>query len=168
MFKINFEKLSLPQIQIWKNRPEFKTEQFGERVSWIATKELNLYTPAFLYSCNYGGFGREVLETLTACGNWNLFVGGEDLYGEGDFFAMNAPKFDINQLPKADILIWRFYDAPEEIRYSVGGDEDWVALVEKKFYDENHIPFLDSGGYSSIGVCDVTLIDADNHWLCIG
>lgn len=50
---------------------------------------------------------------------------------------MNAPNH---------IRIWRFEDAPEELRYlsTNGGDEDWVALIPPKLVD-SYLPWMDEG-----------------------
>jgi len=51
------------------------------------------------------------------------------------------------------IKVWRFQDAPEELKNMSknGGDEDWVALVPQKFEDE-YIPWIES---NSFGRCCV-------------
>ena len=53
------------------------------------------------------------------------------------------------------IRVWRFQDAPEELRMlsQHGGDEDWLALIPPKLSDE-YIPWMDSG--STFGCCDVS------------
>jgi hypothetical protein len=58
---------------------------------------------------------------------------------------MNAPNH---------IRIWRFCDAPEELRNlsTNGGDEDWVALIPPILAGE-WIGFLDEG--TSFGCCSV-------------
>ena len=54
----------------------------------------------------------------------------------------------------ADIIMWEFHHAPLELQISVGGDEDWVVVLKKDFYENKYIPFLEqsntSTGYSSI------------------
>lgn len=57
---------------------------------------------------------------------------------------MNAPNH---------IRVWRFEDAPEELRNlsTNGGDEDWIALIPPKLAGE-YIPWLARGPF---GVCDV-------------
>ncbi len=53
------------------------------------------------------------------------------------------------------ILVWAFYDAPEEYRKlsTNGGDEDWVAVVPAALSGK-WIPWLESN--SAFGVCDVS------------
>lgn len=60
----------------------------------------------------------------------------------------------MNETAKA-IIVWRFYDAPQEFRdlSGHGGDEDWLALIPKELKDE-WIPWMESG--SSFGCCDVS------------
>jgi len=55
----------------------------------------------------------------------------------------------------ADIFIWDFDNAPKEFQElsENGGDEDWVALLTRDFYENHHINFLQSGtsfGCSSV------------------
>ena len=52
------------------------------------------------------------------------------------------------------IQVWRFADAPEDMRaLSInGGDEDWLAVVPPEYGDE-WIAWLCPGG--PFGVCDV-------------
>jgi phosphoserine aminotransferase len=59
---------------------------------------------------------------------------------------------------KAPILVWRFYEAPEEFQAlsQHGGDEDWLAHVPARFYAKqgnDYIPWLE---YGSFGVCDIS------------
>lgn len=53
------------------------------------------------------------------------------------------------------IRVWRFEDAPEELKAlsNHGGDEDWLALIPPRLAKE-WIPWMDSG--SSFGRCDVS------------
>lgn len=55
---------------------------------------------------------------------------------------------------KEPIKIWKFEDAPEQLRErsTNGGDEDWVALIPPYLKDE-WLGFLESG--TSFGCCDV-------------
>lgn len=55
------------------------------------------------------------------------------------------------------IRVWRFSDAPEELRdlSTHGGDEDWLALVPPLLANE-YIGWLDSG---SFGCCDISKHD---------
>jgi hypothetical protein len=59
---------------------------------------------------------------------------------------MNAPNH---------IRVWRFQDAPEELRAlsTHGGDEDWLALLPPKFAGQ-WIDWMDSGG--RFGCSDVS------------
>jgi hypothetical protein len=59
---------------------------------------------------------------------------------------MNAPNY---------IKVWRFYDAPEELRAlsTHGGDEDWLALIPPKLASE-WIGWLEEG--HSFGCCSVS------------
>ncbi len=57
------------------------------------------------------------------------------------------------------IQVWRFEDAPEELRQKStnGGDEDWIALVPAEYYEEvePYLPWLEEGhgfGYCSVDV----------------
>jgi len=62
---------------------------------------------------------------------------------------MNAPNH---------IRVWRFQDAPEELRNlsTNGGDEDWLALIPPLLCGE-WIGWIDSGAF---GCCSV---DTYNH-----
>ena len=63
------------------------------------------------------------------------------------------------------ILVWKFYDAPEELRAKSihGGDEDWLAILPAGYYSINDIPrWMEDG--TAFGCCDVsieTLTDTD-------
>ena len=63
--------------------------------------------------------------------------------------ALRAAKVD-----DGAIRVWRFHDAPPELRAlsNHGGDEDWLALVPAGFDD--WIPWADSG--TSFGCCSVS------------
>jgi len=52
------------------------------------------------------------------------------------------------------IRVWRFCDAPEELRglISHGGDEDWLALIPPLLADE-YIPWLESAAF---GCCRIS------------
>jgi hypothetical protein len=52
------------------------------------------------------------------------------------------------------IRVWRFDDAPEELRNlsGNGGDEDWLALIPPKLGDE-YIGWMEEG--SAFGCCCV-------------
>lgn len=39
-------------------------------------------------------------------------------------------------MPPNCVIIWRFADAPDEYRYSVGGDEDYVAYVPASLLED--------------------------------
>lgn len=60
------------------------------------------------------------------------------------------------------IKIWRFEEAPEELRKKSnnGGDEDWVALIPEEYLLKNgdFIPWMQEGG--PFGYCFV-----DYHYL---
>lgn len=53
------------------------------------------------------------------------------------------------------IRIWRFHDAPQELKELSrhGGDEDWIALIPPTLKDE-YIGWMEEGG--SFGCCDVS------------
>lgn len=53
------------------------------------------------------------------------------------------------------IRVWRFEDAPEELRglSRHGGDEDWLALIPPK-YAGDWIGWMESG--TNFGRCDVS------------
>lgn len=58
---------------------------------------------------------------------------------------------------KEPIKVWRWEDAPEELRAlsTHGGDEDWVALLPPNYAGEGEwIGWLESG--TSFGCCDVS------------
>jgi hypothetical protein len=66
------------------------------------------------------------------------------------------------------ILVWEFYDAPEEYRSLSphGGGEDWLAVVPKHY--EGYRPVWLASG-SSFGCCDVSEhILADGRRVYIG
>jgi len=53
------------------------------------------------------------------------------------------------------ILVWRYDDAPEELKVSAnGGDEDWLAMVPLSA-DERCISWLENG--TPFGVCAVQM-----------
>jgi hypothetical protein len=54
------------------------------------------------------------------------------------------------------IRVWRFYDAPAELRELSphGGDEDWLAHVPRQLVD-THIPWM-TEGMGGFGVCEVS------------
>lgn len=62
---------------------------------------------------------------------------------------------DIMKNTPNHIRIWRWQDAPDELKALSrnGGDEDWVALVPPILADE-WIPWMDDG--TSFGRCDVS------------
>jgi len=57
---------------------------------------------------------------------------------------MNAPNH---------IRVWRFQDAPEELKElsNHGGDEDWLALIPPKLKDA-YIPWIESGSFGGYHV----------------
>lgn len=63
------------------------------------------------------------------------------------------------------ILVWPFYDAPEELRRLSphGGDEDWLAFVPA---DQETPAWLAEG--TPFGVCDVAEIPVKNGRVFIG
>lgn len=55
------------------------------------------------------------------------------------------------------IIVWRFYDAPKELRFpDNGGDEDWLAEVPPALVD-SYIGWMESG--SEFGCCCVDEYD---------
>lgn len=62
------------------------------------------------------------------------------------------------------IKVWRFHDAPEELRNLSphGGDEDWLALMPKYVVDSDYyyVGWLEPG--TPFGVCDVSHHDLPN------
>jgi hypothetical protein len=56
------------------------------------------------------------------------------------------------------IRVWRFHDAPEELRAlsDNGGDEDWLAIIPVDLASE-WIPWLDGGSRVGFGVCEVLI-----------
>lgn len=66
-----------------------------------------------------------------------------------------------------DIAIWRFENAPGYLKdlSNNGGDEDWIAVLKKDFYDNHYIGFLEQG--SPFGCCDVEKHTYDNEGLVI-
>lgn len=66
------------------------------------------------------------------------------------------------------IKVWRFRDAPDELRALSphGGDEDWLALVPPSLVDV-WIPWLSDSG--PFGVCDISKkLLPDGNTLYIG
>jgi hypothetical protein len=66
------------------------------------------------------------------------------------------------------ILVWAFYDAPEELRALSphGGDEDWLAVLPAKYKDSVPL-WMESG--SLFGCCEVSEHELpDGRILCIG
>lgn len=64
------------------------------------------------------------------------------------------------------ILVWRFYEAPEQYRKlsEHGGDEDWLAFVPDRYKDE-YIGWLE---YGSFGVCEITQHPVEGGVVYIG
>lgn len=63
------------------------------------------------------------------------------------------------------IKVWEFYSAPKEYQAlsGHGGDEDWLALIPKELYSQQHgIPLWMEGGVGSFGVCDTSIHFLDN------
>jgi hypothetical protein len=60
------------------------------------------------------------------------------------------------------IQVWPYKNAPEVFQEvgSMGGDEDWLALVPPNFLDI-WIPWMETG--SGFGVCDVHEFDIPDH-----
>jgi hypothetical protein len=65
------------------------------------------------------------------------------------------------------ILVWRYCDAPEEIKELAnhGGDEDWVALVPLEVVAKN-IHWMDEG--TTFGCCSVKYIVLRDATLVVG
>lgn len=65
------------------------------------------------------------------------------------------------------ILVWRFYEAPQDFQglSGHGGDEDWVAFVPAAFGDD-WIGWMDSG--TPFGCCDVSRHPIDGGVVYIG
>ncbi len=80
--------------------------------------------------------------------------------------ALNIPHI----IGSADIFMWRFYNAPEELqKLSLnGGDEDWLVIVKAEFYNNKYIPFLDEGVNGSIGRCDIQKFIINDYVMLIG
>ena len=71
----------------------------------------------------------------------------------------------------AAILIWRFEDAPVELRaLSInGGDEDWLAAIPPEFSDDNRwegveIPWMEHLSFDSMGSPNVYHPDSLSSW----
>jgi hypothetical protein len=68
------------------------------------------------------------------------------------------------------IRVWKFYDAPEELRALSphGGDEDWLALIPAALRREREwYGWMESG--TPFGVCDVSVHElADGGEVRIG
>ena len=60
------------------------------------------------------------------------------------------------------ILVWRFHEAPEEIKQlaNQGGDEDWIALVPPEMAKGTYISWAESG--TGFGCCSVNEIPLDD------
>ena len=61
------------------------------------------------------------------------------------------------------IKVWRYYDAPEELRKLSphGGDEDWLALIPADMESETWVEFATNSEYSNpasraFGCCDIS------------
>ena len=69
--------------------------------------------------------------------------------------------------PAKTILVWRFYEAPQEFQAlsGHGGDEDWLAFIPDAFGDE-WIGWLDSS--TSFGVCETTRHPVEGGLVYIG
>jgi len=73
---------------------------------------------------------------------------------------MNAPNH---------IRVWRFEDAPEELRAlsTRGGDEDWLALIPPKLAGD-WIPWLDVPGFGGCDVAEYTHPELPGYVVSIG
>ena len=80
-----------------------------------------------------------------------------------------APTYEPGMRPNVSpILVWRFHQAPEEIKdlANQGGDEDWIALVPPDMA-EAWLPWAETG--SPFGVCEVAEIKlADGGKILVG
>jgi len=68
---------------------------------------------------------------------------------------------------KNAILVWNFYDAPQEFRdlSPHGGDEDWLAFVPAHVGDHAYIPWLEMPAF---GCCDVSTHPVEGGEVRIG
>ena len=70
----------------------------------------------------------------------------------------------------ADIFIWRYHNAPQELKdLSVnGGDEDWLVIMKEEVQDQYYIPFLEEGLSGGIGCCCVDYFKMGDYLMAIG
>jgi len=71
-----------------------------------------------------------------------------------------VPDSDEIDMPETDyIRIWRFHDAPADLRAlsNNGGDEDWLAVIPPSIFhadEDDWIGWMEAG--HSFGCCDVS------------
>lgn len=93
---------------------------------------------------------------------WHLdFAREEDLLT----IIPNPPTQWINSLPHSDIFIWKFDNAPKELReLSInGGDEDWLVVMKKDFANQEYLYLL-----RGIGVCCIDCFEIGDWVMLIG
>lgn len=70
---------------------------------------------------------------------------------------------------KFPILIWSFYEAPIELRNlsQHGGDEDWLAVIPKSFYEKYSLPLWMEED-TEFGICSVTtqVVEFELEYFC--
>lgn len=73
-------------------------------------------------------------------------------------------------LGSADIFMWKFSNAPQELQdLSInGGDEDWLVILDKEMYERDYIGFLEEGLSPSIGCCCVDEFAIGKYIMLIG
>ena len=84
-----------------------------------------------------------------------------EIPGKPGYFLI--PEFRIS-CDKPPIVVWRFEDAPEDLRGLVenDGDEDWLAVVPAYFIEDGGIPWIDCcSGFDS-------LCEPEKHQLASG
>lgn len=67
------------------------------------------------------------------------------------------------------IRVWRFKDAPDELRWlsKNGGDEDWLALIPPKLKNE-YIGWLEGESFGCCSVADYTHPELPEYTIKIG
>ena len=70
---------------------------------------------------------------------------------------MEIPRKFTQEPEQRPIEVWRFEDAPENLRAlsDHGGDEDWVAALPPEYCDD-YIGWMEAGHLGGFGCCDVS------------
>jgi len=64
----------------------------------------------------------------------------------------------------SEITCWKYHTAPIPLQQLsiAGGDEDWIFIIDKEFYDNNYIQFLENLEINIFQVDDYYIIISDH------